>query len=282
MVWIGALAVMGLMEDFDGPIDPSVWAMEAPLRGASVNSPVADVSAGDGAAAVLVWPGPAPRKVDGPRYGTALESRERFGYGRYAARMRSAKVSGRAGVVSAFFTYFNDGSDGDGDGVADNVEIDVELLAAEPSMVYLTVWTDYEVLDGVEVFHHVGAKVDLATGRRWQTEPGFEGSYGHLVEIAPLGFSVPGFDASAQYVTWSFEWAPDGVIYWVDVGDGRGPRELWRLAGVPGGDIPSREAYIMTNLWHNAVAWDTGGNAPPPMRPVESRIDFIRFEPWMD
>lgn len=267
-------ATQAVHDDFKDKLDPTLWTTRIGLNGGQVSCPIADSQAGDGSVLELVYPGKSSPRKYGPRYSSEIERVVTSGYGSYSARLKTASATGGAGVVSAFFTYFNDGSDADNDGMADNSEIDFEFLAAEPSMIYITLWTDYAVINGVEKFYHTARKVDLATGRVWQTEPGFEGAYGHLVEVAGLGWSIPGFDASQAYKTYGFQWDANRVTYWFDAEDGKGPRTLWDFNGQANVSIPSRPAYAMFNLWHNNSAWDTGQSAPPPSKDVRMRVDW--------
>lgn len=61
-----------------------------------------------------------------------LQSRDRLGFGRYEARIRTAAGSG---LNSAFFTYT-----GPPHGVKDHDEIDMEFLGKSPRKVELNVW----------------------------------------------------------------------------------------------------------------------------------------------
>jgi beta-glucanase (GH16 family) len=263
-------------DDFSAPLDPDQWLVSEPLRGSSATAPVADSKAGDGQVLQLIYPGGTGRQISGPGYSTAVETPQTHGYGSYSARFKAATAGRNEGLISAFFTYFNDGSDADGDGIADNSEIDFELLAAEPSVLYLSVWTDYEVVDGVERFYHSSRKIDLATGRVWQTPPGGEGEYGY-VEMAPQEWTAPSFNAAVAYAQYGFDWQADSVRFWIDLEDGAGPRTLWTLTGTPDVSIPTRPALTMFNLWHNAYAWDSNRRARPPAQDGEFRVDRVQI-----
>ena len=178
------------------------------------------------------------------------------------------------GVVSAFFTYFNDGIDHDGDGIVDNNEIDLEFLAAERSAIYLSVWTEYQDDANGEVFRKTTRKVDLKTGRVWQTPAGGEGTY-DLEEIAPLGWKMRRFDPRQFYYSYRFDWQPTQVTFSVDVQDGLGFRTLWTLDGAPDDVIPSHAAPAFFNLWHNAYHWNRDKAARSPARPVNFSIDRV-------
>jgi len=269
-------AAQAFDDDFAAPISAADWTVSAPLNGASVDSGVADAAADDGAVAALRFPGGAGRRKTGPGWASQLARVDRTGPGNYRARLRSAPAAADEGVVSAFFTYFNDGSDADADGIADNSEIDIELLGAEPSVIYLSVWTDYEVIDDVEHFHKTTRRIDLATGAISQTPPGGEGSYA-LEPAGTLDWQLPGFDHAAAYRRYGFTWKADKVKFWIDLEDGAGKRTLWKFKGVADVDISSRPAQAMFNVWHNANAWDSGEPAAPPADEAVLSVDEVHL-----
>jgi hypothetical protein len=262
-----------LTDDFTMPLSADWAAPSTPLAGSSVTAQVTDPAALDGAALVLVYPGRTDPLYSGPGWATELQTAATRGYGIYEARLRPARAPG-AGVVSAFFTYFNDGLDHDSDGLIDNHEIDFEFVAAERSVIYLTVWTAYQAGESGEVFRKVTRKINLRTGRMWQTPPGGEGTY-DLVQIAPLGWRALRFFAARAYRTYRFDWEPAEVTFSIDLEDGQGFRTLWDLTGAPNVVIPSHPAPCFINLWHNASHWHTGRPARPPFRPVRFRIDRV-------
>ena len=98
-----------------------------------------------------------------PNFGPELVSNKYYYYGNYEARIKTANCSDdpNAGVVSGFFTYFNDGTDKNGNKIPDNSEIDFEWLCAEPNVIYLTMYTDYR--NGIDL-RKVTREIDIATG----------------------------------------------------------------------------------------------------------------------
>jgi hypothetical protein len=265
---------LALDDNFVTPLSVDWAAPSTPLTGSSVTAPVVDRAALDGAALELVYPGRTDPSYSGPGWATELQTAATRSYGIYVARLRPARAPGSVGVVSAFFTYFNDGLDHDGDGLIDNHEIDYEFVAAEPSVIYLTVWTAYQADATGELFRKVTRKVNLRTGRVWQTPPGGEGTY-DLVEIEPLGWRARRFIAANAYRTYRFDWEPTAVTFAVDLEDGHGVRTLWDLSGAPNVVIPSHPAPCFLNLWHNASHWHTGRPARPPFLQVRFRVDRV-------
>lgn len=72
-----------------------------------------------------------------------IQSKERFGYGRYEARMKTAVGSG---LNTAFFTYI-----GPGVKEPEHDEIDFEFLGAHPGTVDVTHWTNGKVHEAKRV-----------------------------------------------------------------------------------------------------------------------------------
>jgi len=261
-------------DDFGGVLSTAWDPPQVPLPGSSVNAPVADPKGLDGAVVELIYPGRMPTSYSGPEWATQIQTTDARQYGVYEARLRPASASGGVGVVSAFFTYFNDGLDHDGDGLVDNHEIDFEFLAAEPAAIYLTVWTAYQEDAGGEVFRKLTRKVNLRSGRVWQTPPGGEGTY-DLIEVAPLGWRARRFSAPHAYRTYRFEWQSTEIVFSTDLEDGHGFRTLWDLTGAPNVVIPSLPAPCFFNLWHNPEHWKTGRAARSPRRAVRFRVDRV-------
>ncbi|MFM7142806.1 MAG: glycoside hydrolase family 16 protein, partial [Alphaproteobacteria bacterium] len=239
---------------------------------AAVIVPASDLRATDGSTAHLVFPSRTDPAHGGPAWATEIHTAASRGYGTFEARLRTPRASRRTGLVSGFFTYFNDGTDHDLDGIVDNHEIDFEFLASEPSAIYLTVWTEYEDGGGGEVFRKTTRKIDLATGRSWETPVGGEAAY-DLVEVAPLPWTAKRYRSSNAFAKYRFAWSAGAVEFAIDLEDGAGWRTLWTLAGTPNVTIPSIPAPLFFNAWHNRVHWDTGIDARVPSGKAILRID---------
>ncbi len=261
-------------DEFVGPLSAD-WDLPQTIEpGSSVTAPFADSLAIDGQVVQLVFPGATSPDDSGPGFATQLRAAAPGGFGIYQARLRAAKASATTGLVSAFFTYFNDGVDHDMDGIIDNHEIDIEFLAAEPTTIYMSVWTEYQEVGGVETFFKTTRKVDLRTGRVWQTPPGGEGSY-DLVEGSPLPWIAKTYRSWRSYYEYRFQWTASAVEYGIDLGDGQGFRTLWTLTGDPDEAIPSIPAPLYFNLWHNETHWKSGALSRVPKKAVNFRIDAV-------
>src|SRR5690606_38896628 len=80
-------------------------------------------------------------------------------------RIRTADCTGqgRLGVVTGTFTYSSNHADENGNGLPDNDEIDIEVLCAQPHVVWLTIWTDYDGATGA--VRKISRAIDMRTGK---------------------------------------------------------------------------------------------------------------------
>src|SRR5262245_13066862 len=116
-----ALAQTAFTENWTGASSP--YFNFLPNGGSTITSGASDGGATDGRIVDLTLPAfPASSPNGGPN----LQSPTLYKYGTFEARMKTADCSSQptTGIVSGFFTYVNDGTDTNGNGVADNSEID--------------------------------------------------------------------------------------------------------------------------------------------------------------
>lgn len=243
---------------------------------------VANGGTSDGAALRLqlkAFPDP------GPNGGSIAQTKDTYLYGTFMSSVKSADCSAqpRAGVVTGQqFTMSDDRTavDGDGDGIRDHSEIDFETLCAEPEVLYLTIWTDYE--EGKEQ-RRVMRSIDMRTGQVLSTCSyiAFGGVCQPLsgAEAWPAQVpAVPGFDSSTVFHEYGFTWTPTSVTFWITVGGTT--ITLWHYQG-PSDRIPHTESSFMHSVWH------TDGWSPPgdqgaveqPRTPVSGWVDWSRYTP---
>ena len=225
----------------------------------------------------------AAGSAPGPGNGPETQTLNRFGYGTYSTRLKTADCSGQpnAGVVTGYFVYFNDGQDANGNELPDNVEIDFEWLCAEPQVVYLTMWTDYR--DSDEAQKRVSRAINLQSGTILYTCY-FE-SFGTCqslngAENQPAAITaIPDYDSSQAYIVYGFDWSANRVTWWMTDPASEQKIILWDYLNQE--RIPPPPAYYFTNLWHTAN-W-TPDNKPEatqsPTVPVSVWVDWTRFEP---
>jgi len=239
----------------------------------TVHQNTSDPAAEDGKAVELrLGANPSPT----PAGAAEVDSKKSFLYGTFTSRLKSADCSkqSKAGVVTGAFTYFNDGSDKDGDGLPDNSEIDFEFLCSQPNVIYLTVWTDYRASD--EAHQRVSRIIDLAAGKvistcymeNFDTCNSLSGA-----EATPSTVpAVSGYDSSAAYHEYGFTWTSSGVTFWTE--DGGKKITLWDYRG-PRNRIPQRPSNYLVNVWHTKT-WptlDDPGTVKPPASAVSTFVD---------
>jgi hypothetical protein len=190
--------------------------------------------------------------------GAVIASDGLYRYGRFGTRIRTVDCTGQdhPGVVTGTFTYAPDHTDANGNGITDNSEIDIEILCAQPYVVYLSLWTDYD--ETGNDFREITRAVDLRTGtvlkncylRAWgrPCDPGLRG------ENTPARVkAVPKFDSATQFHTFAFDWQPGHVAFTVDDGAGHSVL-LWNYHG-PRSRIPGLPSALYQNVTYTKV-WD--------------------------
>jgi beta-glucanase (GH16 family) len=255
--------------------DTASWSLfEAVENGNSTVHPnIADRDAEDGKALELrLGANPDPT----PAGAAEVDSKKTFLYGTFTSRLRAADCSKQpgTGVVTGAFTYFNDGSDKDKDGLPDNSEIDFEFLCSQPNVIYLTIWTDYRASD--EVHQRVTRVIDLEAGKVLSTC--YTENFGDCQALSGAEASpstvpaVPGYSSSTAYHDYSFTWTSTRVTFWTEK-DGK-KVILWDYRG-PRDRIPQRSAHYLLNVWHTTT-WptlDDPGSVKPPTSTVSAYVD---------
>lgn len=223
--------------------------------------------------------------------GPNFTSRKLCHYGTYAARLKipSSAEQPRVGGVVGFYTYFNDtyGSgqekDLNGNGLPDNSEIDFEWLIADPTVLYLTAFTDYD--DATGETRKVGRVLNLAQGKIYSTiyaeRLGVSGTPLAGLENAPESIApIPGFDASARFYTYGFDWHPDQIRWWILHPTENDTVVLWDYRG-PQERITQKPAYLMFNFWHTND-WSVQtvpGSTQKPQFPFSVEFDWVSYTP---
>ncbi len=267
-----ASCVAGLMvagSAFAGPVFLEQWTGTSspyfvflPNGGSTIASGVSDAAAGDGRKVQLTLPAfPASSPNGGPN----LQSPSLYGFGTYEARMKAADCSSQptAGVITGFFTYLNDGTDQDGNGVKDNSEIDFEILCAEPNVLWLTQWTDFQ--ESPLAMKRIYRELDLATGtiRRTCYSEGYgvctQDLTGSATEGQPSTITpIAGFNSATAYYTYGWMWESTRLTWYIINPANSQKIILWDYRG-PTSRITQRQAYYMFNVWH------TNNWSPPGM-----------------
>ncbi len=254
--------------------DDGQWTRTA-HSGGHVAFGVADTRATDDAVAALVFAGapglPGNQRV-GPGFATEIDSKRQHLYGTFRARLHLAACRPNEEVVNGFFTYFNDGSDANGNGIPDNSEIDIEILCGTPNVISLTTWTDYQAAP--ERFLKWTRALDLATGEYFDSPSDHE--YGVVLRGRSRELVHPGFPDPDAFYEMGFDWHPARLRFFI-VLDGQ-EVTLWDYADAR--YIPQRPAAWLFNVWHPDSHWfGSGGPADFPAADSEMRIDWAKYSP---
>ncbi|HUQ07480.1 MAG TPA: glycoside hydrolase family 16 protein [Kofleriaceae bacterium] len=252
--------------------EPSFYTRLQP--GAQVELGVADAAAEDGEVARLVFRG-VPARGTHDHVGAAFASelatqRDDFHFGTYRMRARLAACAPGEEVVNGLFTYFNDGTDHDGDGLVDNSEIDLEILCGTPGVLFMSVWTEYSFAN--EEFRKWTRVIDFARGDIWESPSDHE--HGLVFVRNDPSLALPDLLSPSHFVELGFEWRADRVRYFAVVdGAERTLAELTDAARVP--QLP---AALIFNVWHPAEHWFGGGGPPDyPAHDATMLVDWARY-----
>lgn len=247
-----------------------------------LNAGIADPGATDGKVLQLVFP--AGDLHNHPTDGPTVKTNQEYSFGTFRARMKAVKCKQDEGVVSAFFTYYDEGPTAD-----DYSEIDFEILGASSYIVYMTVWARY-VSDSD--FKATVRAVNLATGEYWETNrpsynykenPRFP-THGFLRQGAP----IPGYDASTDYYEYGFTWLQNSVDFFVVDTHGN-VIDLWPTP--PDVPVPTHPARLCLEVWHPGppvppdtrdTSWTPldkpdGTAVKPPSTDAVFRVDRVEY-----
>ncbi len=216
-----------------------------------------------------------PADSAGAGRGPEIISNEFTSYGSYSARIRIPdvrKVQPNAGAVVGYFTYYMDSARG-------LSEIDMEWLVADPTVLYIGTWTGRE-----GKLQRIGRTIDLANGKIYYTiaKVGYNGTPTNFTGLQNQPESIPamiGFDASARFYTYGFDWYRDRLRWWIiDPATGK-KMVLWDYAGSQLGIPPNKSRYRM-NFWHTNT-WPAETNPASiekPLHPYELEVDWMKYE----
>jgi hypothetical protein len=227
----------------------------------------------------------------GPNFNTGLTL-----WGRYSTRLRIPNVEEQPNVggVVGFYTFYSDqystGQEPDlnQNGIPDNSEIDIEWLIANPQLIYLTAWTDFQ--DGSN-FRNISRIVNMATGQIISTTFSTSHSMPKInltgVENQPETIrNIPDFDASANFYTYGFDWKTDNIRWWIlNPADESDTIVLWdyKEPQRPESEvsrITQKPAHLMFNFWHTND-WPAEGKPQSTERPNQvfsAEFDWIKYE----
>ena len=216
-----------------------------------------------------------PADSAGPGRGPEIISKEFTQYGSYSARIKIPGVRAvqpNVGAVVGYFTYNMDSLRG-------LSEIDIEWLIADPRILYIGTWTGFS-----GKLQRIGRTIDLSKGRIYYTisKVNYNGAPTSLLGLQNQPETIPaiaGFDASAKFYTYGFDWYPDRLRWWI-IHPVTGEKiVLWDYTG-SGVGIPRNETRYRMNFWHtNTWAVETNSQAHErPLQAYELEVDWMKYE----
>ncbi|HET9953686.1 MAG TPA: hypothetical protein VFQ61_04250 [Polyangiaceae bacterium] len=258
--------------------DPSPLSSRASVPGSVVQLSGEAAAASDGLAAQLRWPGHpefGPADYSGVDSRTEITIVRNLGYGTYRSRLAFGRCEPSEQVVHAMLGFYNDGADRNANGLRDDVEIDFQVLCGDPSLAYLTVFTDYEVSpEGDELFRKLARVVDLATGRYYETPADDRDDF--VLAGTDPALRLDGWFAPNQFYELGFEWHAGILRFFVVLDSDPTERTLWTLAD--SSHVPEPPVQVIYNLWHPDSLWfPRDGDADFPQRDLTMQIDWFRY-----
>lgn len=199
-----------------------------------------------------------------------IVSNRSFSYGTFRFRASLAACASTEDLVNGLFTYFNDGTTAS-DGLVINREVDIEVLCGEPSLINLTIWTEYN--DDTHCKNQ-SRVVDTKTGTMTvyandQSNGVQTGTENHPELV------VPGWPQPGVFYELGWTWAPDHLRYFMNIGGA--DVTLWDATDAT--RIPQAPMAQHFNLWAPGMHWSTGANAGPPAKDATLTLDWWRYDP---
>jgi len=216
-----------------------------------------------------------PKDEVGPGKGPEFISRKLTHFGTYSTRLKVPDprvAQPNVGAVVGYFTYHDDSEKG-------LSEIDFEWLIADPEVIYMGTWTGES-----GKLKRIGRTINLAKGIIYTTEyrEDHTGKRELLTgnQIYPEKIeAIDGFDASAQFHTYGFDWHPDRIRWWMLHPTKADTVVLWDYRGERG--IPQHPSKYRINFWHtDNWSVETNPNSlEKPAQRFELEVDWMGYRP---
>jgi hypothetical protein len=216
-----------------------------------------------------------PADSAGAGRGPEIISNNMTHFGTYSSRLKVPdirKVQPNTGAVVGYFTY-------EMDSIAGLSEIDYEWLIADPTIIYIGTWTGPR-----GKLQRIGRTINLAKGIIYNT--GYrEGQGGKNIPLTgaqnqPEKISaLDGYDASAGFYTYGFDWLPDRITWWIINPVNNEKIVLWDYQGSSLG-IPQNASRYRMNFWHTNN-WSVVTNPASMEKPAgqyELEVDWMSYE----
>jgi hypothetical protein len=260
----------------DFATDEGLWDRQRVVPGSTITFGGADALARDGAEVVLRLPGIpglGPNDHVGPDVATQIATTQFVKLGTLRSRLRFPVCGAAEEAVSAAFAFFNDGSDANGNGLADNPELDFQVLCGTPSFIVLTVWKDFGPgSDGTTHFFKTSHAVDTSNGDLYDlASPSAEG---YVRSGNDRTLALPGFPDPNTFYELGFEWRTTSVRFFVV--SAAKELTLWTMSDRA--YVPAVPLQVMYNVWHPATHWvPRRDSANYPSADATLRVDWLEY-----
>lgn len=215
-----------------------------------------------------------PKEDAGPGKGPEIISNKFIHFGSYSTRLKvpAATDQPNVGAVVGYFTYHNDTLLG-------LSEVDMEWLIADPEVIYVGTWTGKS-----GQLKRVGRTINLAKGIIYTTE--YREDHRETREQLSGESNLPesiaaieGFDASAQFHTYGFDWRTDRIRWWMLHPATADTVVLWDYQGERG--IPQHPSRYRMNFWHtdNWAVETNPSSLEKPEKRFELEVDWMEYQP---
>jgi beta-glucanase (GH16 family) len=216
-----------------------------------------------------------PSEEAGPGKGPEIISQKFTHFGTYSTCLKVPDPRGvqpNLGAVVGYFTYHNATEKG-------LSEIDFEWLPADPEVIYMGTWTGQS-----GKLRRVGRTINLAKGIIYTTEER-EDHLKKRMELYGDGNlpekleAIEGYDASAQFHIYGFDWHPDRIRWWMLHPTTADTVVLWDYQGDRG--IPQHPSKYRMNFWHtDNWSVETNPNSlEKPIKRFELEVDWMEYRP---
>lgn len=218
-----------------------------------------------------------PKEAAGAGKGPEIISKKFTHFGTYSTSLKvpdPRDVQPNVGAVVGYFTYHEDAELG-------LSEIDFEWLLADPEVIYVGTWTGKS-----GKLKRIGRTINLAKGMIYTTEyredhtKTKEKLSGNNQNFPEKIEAIEGFDASAQFHTYGFDWHPDRVRWWMLHPTTADTVVLWDYRGERG--IPQHPSKYRMNFWHTNN-WSVETNPKSLEKPKERfelEVDWMGYRPF--
>jgi hypothetical protein len=218
-----------------------------------------------------------PQDSAGAGRGPEIISKQFTHFGTYGTRLKVPQVRDvqpNVGAVVGYFTYHVDSIPG-------LSEIDFEWLLADPTVIYVGTWTGQP-----GDLKRVGRTINMAEGIIYNTiyredKTGVRIALSDGQNQPDTLTAIEGYDASADFYTYGFDWYADRVRWWMIHPVTNEKIVLWDYQGTTRG-IPQHRTRYRMNFWHTKD-WSVETNPlskDKPLHPYELEVDWMSYEPF--